>query len=92
MRFNLRDLLVTTVEHNASDLHIIAGEVPSIRVQGEIKRLNMDSIRNADARLLANQLMTDRQRAILSEKLSVDFSFSLEKNTVVTFASLCRIS
>jgi twitching motility protein PilT len=79
MRFNLRDLLVTTVEHDASDLHIIAGEVPSIRVQGEIKRLNMEPIRNSEARILINQLMTDRQRAILSENLSVDFSFALEK-------------
>ena len=78
MRSNLRDLLLMTVEKGASDLHIIAGEVPSMRIQGEIKRLNMDSLSNFEVRQLANQLMTDQQRGSLNDHLSVDFSFALQ--------------
>ena len=59
MRSNLRELLLTTVEKGASDLHIIAGEVPSIRLQGEIRRLNLNPLSNSDARRLANELMTE---------------------------------
>ena len=79
MRINLRELLKTTVDKEASDLHLIAGEVPAVRIRGEVRRLNMGVLSSRDAMRLANELMTDLHRAALAEELSVDFSFALER-------------
>ena len=78
MSVDIRKLLLTTVEMNASDLHIVTGEPPVVRVRGEIRRLNMPVLSRSEARLLADSILTDRLRAQFAEELSVDFSFSLQ--------------
>ena len=78
MAVDIRKLLVTTVEMNASDLHIVTGEPPVVRVRGEIRRLNMPALSRSEARLMADSILTDRLRAQFAEELSVDFSFSLQ--------------
>ena len=78
MAIDIRQLLLTTVEMNASDLHIVTGEPPVLRVKGEIRRLNQPALSRSEARLLADSILTDRLRAQFAEELSVDFSFALE--------------
>ena len=78
MDVSLRSLLTKTVELNASDLHICSGELPSMRIQGQIQRLNHDQLSAAQVFRFADELMTETQRAELSERLSVDFSFELQ--------------
>ena len=52
MAVDIRQLLFTTVEMNASDLHIVTGEPPVVRVRGEIRRLNMPALSRSEARLI----------------------------------------
>ncbi|MEC8380497.1 MAG: type IV pilus twitching motility protein PilT [Myxococcota bacterium] len=76
---SLRQLLMVAVKSDASDLHIGADEVPAIRTGGAIKRLNMSPLTSVEVRDMANELMTDRQRAYFHQELSVDFSFAFEE-------------
>ena len=78
MSVDIRQLLLTAVEMNASDVHIVAGEPPVLRVQGEIRRLNQSPLLRHETRQLADAILTDRLRAKFAEELSVDFSFALE--------------
>jgi len=78
MAVDIRQLLITTVEMNASDLHIVTGEPPIVRVRGEIRRLNQPILSRSEARQVADSILTDRLRAQFAEELSVDFSFALE--------------
>ena len=78
MAIDIRELLVTTVEMNASDLHIVTGEPPVVRIRGEIRRLNKPALTRSEARQLADSILTDRLRAQFAEELSVDFSFGNE--------------
>ena len=39
---------------NASDLHIVTGEPPVVRVKGEIRRLNQPALSRSETRLLAD--------------------------------------
>ena len=78
MDVSLRSLLAKTVELNASDLHICSGELPSMRIRGQIQRLNHEQLSAAQVFRFADELMTETQRSELSEKLSVDFSFELQ--------------
>ena len=50
MAVDIRQLLMTTVEMNASDLHIVTGEPPVVRVRGEIRRLNQPALSRSEAR------------------------------------------
>ena len=80
MSINLKDLLVATVEKNATDLHIVTGEPPILRIKGDMIRMNVSSLTPRDTSRFASEMMTDKLRAIFAEQLSVDFSFELERN------------
>ena len=64
MAVDIRQLLITTVEMNASDLHIVTGEPPVVRVRGEIRRLNQPVLSRSEARQLADSILTDRLREV----------------------------
>ena len=38
---DITELLAFSVENNASDLHLSTGTPPSIRVDGDVRKLNM---------------------------------------------------
>ena len=69
MEVSLRGLLAKTVELNASDLHICSGEIPSLRIQGEIQRLNSQLFSAKTVSRLADELLTDNYRAELTEQI-----------------------
>jgi twitching motility protein PilT len=44
MAVDIAQLLAFAVKNNASDLHLSAGVPPMIRVDGDIKRINMPAL------------------------------------------------
>ena len=74
---HIHELLQATVENKASDLHLAAGEVPAIRLHGEIVRLNTPALGTDDAKRLVYALMSQRQRKAFEEHKEVDFSLGL---------------
>lgn len=74
----LRHLLLVVEKSEASDLHLGSDEVPAIRIDGEIRRLNMSAMTSLEVRNIANDLMTDAQRSSFHKEFSVDFSFAFE--------------
>ena len=78
VRPTMQNLLKTMIDIGASDLHVSAGEVPSLRVDGQIRRLDNDQITGDDARRLAYSIMNHKQRARFEEVHEVDFSLGLK--------------
>ena len=74
---DITELLAFSTENNASDLHISAGEPPMIRVDGDIKRLNVDALEHKDVHSMVYDIMNDKQRKDYEEFLEVDFSFEI---------------
>jgi twitching motility protein PilT len=74
---DITELLAFSAKQNASDLHLSAGLPPMIRVDGDIRRLNVPAIDNNDVRKLIYAIMNDRQRRDYEEQLEIDFSFEL---------------
>ena len=74
---DITELLAFSAKQNASDLHLSAGLPPMIRVDGDIRRLNVPAIDNNDVRKLIYDIMNDRQRRDYEEHLEIDFSFEL---------------
>ncbi len=76
---NLDDLLAFSVKHNASDLHLSAGLPPMIRVDGEVRRINLPPIDHKEVHSLVYDIMNDKQRKDYDENLECDFSFEIPK-------------
>ena len=70
-------LLAFSVEQGASDLHLSAGLPPMIRVDGDIRRVNVPAQAHAEVQALVYDIMNDRQRKDLEEHLETDFCFEV---------------
>ncbi len=74
---DIAELLAFSVKNNASDLHISAGLPPMIRVDGDIRRINVPALDHKTVHGLIYDIMNDRQRKDFEEFLETDFSFEI---------------
>ena len=79
MAVDVAQLLSFAVKNNASDLHLSAGVPPMIRVDGDIKRINMPALTHKDVNSMVYDIMNDKQRKDYEEFLETDFSFEIPK-------------
>jgi len=74
---DIAELLAFSVKHEASDLHISAGLPPMIRVDGDIRRINVPALDHKIVHGLVYDIMNDKQRKDYEEFLETDFSFEI---------------
>lgn len=74
---DITELLTFTVKNGASDLHLSAGSPPMIRVDGELRRLNLPELGHKEVHNLVYEVMNDMQRKNYEEFLEIDFSFEI---------------
>jgi twitching motility protein PilT len=74
---DIADLLAFGVKNNASDLHLSAGLPPMIRVDGDIRRINLPPLEHKQVHSLVYDIMNDKQRKDYEEFLETDFSFEI---------------
>jgi twitching motility protein PilT len=73
----IADLLAFSVKNKASDLHLSAGLPPLIRVNGDIRRINVEPLDHKGVHGMVYDIMNDGQRKHFEENLEVDFSFEI---------------
>ena len=74
---DITELLAFSAEQGASDLHLSAGLPPMIRVDGDVRRVNVPAQDHAEVQALVYDIMNDRQRKDFEEFLETDFSFEV---------------
>ncbi|WP_110643003.1 type IV pilus twitching motility protein PilT [Salinicola sp. CPA57] len=74
---DITELLAFSAKHDASDLHLSAGLPPMIRVDGDMRRLNVPALDDSQVRRLIYDVMNDRQRRDFEAVLETDFSFEV---------------
>ena len=74
---DITELLAFTAQQNASDLHLSAGLPPMIRVDGDIRRVNVPPMDHAQVQALMYDIMNDQQRRDYEDQLETDFSFEV---------------
>jgi len=79
MAVDIAQLLAFSVKNNASDLHLSAGVPPMIRVDGDVKRINMPPLSHKEVHSMIYDIMSDKQRKDYEEFLETDFSFEVPK-------------
>ncbi|RUO72772.1 type IV pilus twitching motility protein PilT [Idiomarina seosinensis] len=75
---NVTDLLAFSMKQSASDLHLSAGSVPMIRVDGDIRSLNQPAHEPAELKSMLFDIMAEPQREEYEREFECDFSFTLE--------------
>jgi twitching motility protein PilT len=69
---DITELLAFTAQQNPSDLHLSAGLPPMIRVDGDIRRINVPPIDHAQVQGLIYDIMNDQQRRIHEDQWWLD--------------------
>ncbi|HKK05015.1 MAG TPA: type IV pilus twitching motility protein PilT [Gammaproteobacteria bacterium] len=75
---DITELLAFSVKNRASDLHLSAGLPPMIRVDGDIRRINVPPMEHKTVHALVYDIMNDKQRKDYEEFLETDFSFEIQ--------------
>ncbi|MNQ55008.1 Twitching mobility protein [compost metagenome] len=74
---DITELLAFSAKQGASDLHLSAGLPPMIRVDGDVRRINLPALDHQQVRALIDAIMNDTQRADFEKHLEIDFSFEV---------------
>src|SRR3989344_3955919 len=72
---NIQDLLGLTVKNNASDLHLLAGIPPALRIDGSLSYLtNLPALTPKDIEEMMFAILTPEQKELLITNKELDFS------------------
>lgn len=74
----LLQLLKFASDQGASDLHIVAGSQPALRVNGRIVRVKTDPLTKEQTRKLCYSVLSDLQKSRFEEAKELDFSFDVK--------------
>jgi len=74
---DIAELLAFSVKNDASDLHLSSGLPPMIRIDGDMRRINLPPLEHRTVQELVYDVMNEKQRRDYEELLEVDFSFEI---------------
>ncbi len=74
---DIAQLLTFAYKQGASDLHLSAGVEPMIRVDGDVKRINLPPLEHKQVHDMIYDIMNDKQRKAWDEFYETDFSFEI---------------
>ena len=74
---DITELLAFSAKQGASDLHLSSGLPPMIRVDGDVRRINLPPLEHQEVHSLIYEIMNDKQRKDFEEFLETDFSFEV---------------
>lgn len=74
---DISELLEFAVKNKASDTHISSGMPPIIRINGEMRPINVPEMSKEQARAMIYDVMNDFQRKTYEENLEIDFAYDM---------------
>ncbi len=74
---DITELLAFSFKQGASDLHLSAGLPPIIRMDGDVRRINLPPMDQKKIHGLIYDIMNDKQRKDFEKHLETDFSFEV---------------
>ena len=75
---DISELLIFVQKENASDLHLSAGEIPMVRIHGDMKRIEMPPLSREELHVMLYDILSDQQRKRFEEVHELDFSLDLK--------------
>ncbi len=75
---DIKKLLKSVLAYGSSDLHLVVGSEPQIRIDKELRPLNLAVLGAKDIEEMAYSLIEDKQKKVFEDKNELDFSFELQ--------------
>jgi len=75
---DIKKLLKSVLAYGSSDLHLVVGSEPQIRIDKELRPLNLAVLNSKDIEEMAYSLIEDKQKKVFEDTNELDFSFELE--------------
>ncbi len=72
----LEDYFQEAIKQKASDLHLVGGEVPMVRIEGELKELDTNPLDNKELLAEISSLLTKEQQERYAQDKELDISYS----------------
>jgi twitching motility protein PilT len=77
-RSDITRLLETAIKRGASDLHLLVGQPPVLRIHGELETLNMPKLESPDIPSLVFTLMSRQQIRTFEREKELDFGIQFD--------------
>ena len=74
---DIKKLLKSVLAYGSSDLHLVVGSEPQIRIDKELRPLNLAVLNAKDVEKMAYSLIEDKQKKVFEDTNELDFSFEL---------------
>lgn len=74
----LQQLLKASVKQKASDLHVVAGSAPLLRVEGQMVRFKSEVLTAEMTQSLCYSILTESQKSRFEATKELDFSFGIK--------------
>jgi twitching motility protein PilT len=75
---DIKKLLKSVLAYGSSDLHLVVGSEPQIRIDKELRPLNLAVLSAKDIEEMAYSLIEDKQKKTFEDVNELDFSFELK--------------
>ena len=80
---DLNQLLTYSLDSGASDLHLSVGSIPMVRINGTMKPLNLDVLKQSDMEKMLPEVMDEDQLQNLRKKKRLIFLLNLKGKGVL---------
>ena len=77
-KLDIQKLLKSVMAFKSSDLHLVVGSEPQIRIDKELRALNLPVLTDKNVEEMAYSLITEKQKKVFEETNELDFSFELQ--------------
>ncbi len=74
---DITELLTFGVANKASDMHLSSGLPPMLRVNGEIRKVNLPPMEANEVKTMVYDIMNDNIRRVFEQNMEVDFAFEI---------------
>ncbi|MDP7009383.1 MAG: type IV pilus twitching motility protein PilT [Phycisphaerales bacterium] len=78
MSYDLQAILDAAAKHNASDIHLVTGEVPIIRIDTNLCRVDLPIIHPEAMDSMLHVMLGEQQAKTLEQEQDVDFSWATD--------------
>src|SRR3989344_3851761 len=75
---NIQQLLELTIARNASDLHLVVGYPPMLRINGELSPVMEQSLVDGDIAGLILAMLTPGQKQAFDNNMELDFALAFQ--------------
>jgi len=79
---SIKEWLELMQEHRASDLHLSAGSVPYMRIDGDLVKIDHGVLSDRELRAMLYDMLTEEQKRLFEQEGSLDFGWD---NSVVRY-------